>query len=481
MPHVGSVSPQMLKAHSSDPDIPSIGEAMRGPHREEFLEAMKDEIRSLEKYNTWTLVRRASLPEGVKPLPSMWVFCIKRYPDGGFCKTKARFCVRGDKQVAGIDYFEKYAPVVSWSTVRLLLCISISNNWKTRQVDFSNAFVQAELKEDVYVTLPAMFADENETDVVMKLNRSLYGLVQAPMHWYNHLRKSLGDVGLKVSNLDPCLFFGDGMIVLVYVDDCLFFGPDLGKIDNTIKQLRNNGLTLTVEDDDAYAFLGVDVKPNNKGGFTMTQEGLTKKVLRTTGMEDSNRKATPAATAPIGSDEAGAPFRESWGYASVVGMLLYLSSNSRPDIQYAVHQCACFTHSPKNSHADAIKRICRYLAGTQGKGLEFTPTKNIELNCYVDADFSGLYNYEPDQDPVCVKSRTGYVITLGGCPVTWVSKLQSEIALSTLEAEYIALSTSMRDLLPMRRILLEIVDKIKLVFAKSGMVHSTIFEDNNGA
>ncbi len=162
-------------------------------------------------------------------------------------------------------------------------------------------------------------------------------------------------------------------------------------------------------------------------------------------------------------------------------MLLYLSSNSRPDIQFAVYQCARFTHNPKHSHADAVKRICRYLQGTKDKGLEFVPTKEMELDCYVDADFAGLWNYESDQDPVCVKSRTGYVITLGGCPVTWVSKLQTEIALSTLEAEYIALSTAMRDLLPMRRVLREVGEKLKLDFAKPALVHSTIFEDNNGA
>jgi hypothetical protein len=116
-----------------------------------------------------------------------------------------------------------------------------------------------------------------------------------------------------------------------------------------------------------------------------------------------------------------------------------------------------------------------------GKGLEFTPSKAMELDLYVDADFAGLWNYEPDQDPVCVKSRTGYVITLGGCPVIWVSKLQTEIALSTLEAEYIALSTAMRDLLPMRRVLTEIGTQLKLDFMKPAMIHSTIFEDNNGA
>ncbi len=489
LPHVGTQCAHMLKASSSnlDPDLPNLSEAMRGPHRDEFLEAMGAEIAALEKHSTWTLVKRTSVPEGANVLPSTWVFRIKRFPDGRYRKTKARFCMRGDKQQEGVDYFDKYAPVVSWSTVRLLLCLSISNGWKTRQVDFSNAFVQAELNEDVYVQLPAMFQGPNgETgrEVVMKLNRSLYGLVQAPLYWYNHLKASLEDpsIGFKASPLDPCLFYGNGMIVLVYVDDCLFFGPDQDKIDEVIRKLQEvKKLTLTVEKEDAYAFLGVDVKPNGKGGYLMTQAGLIKKVLKTTKLEGCNRKATPANVAPLGTNEDGKPYQEEWNYASVVGMLLYLSSNSRPDIQFAVHQCARFTHNPKQSHADAIKWICRYLQATQDKGLEFTPTSDMALDLYVDADFAGLWNYEDDQDPVCVKSRTGYVITLGSCPMIWVSKLQTEIALSALEVEYIALSTAMRDLVPLRRLMKEIGERCELDFVKPAMVHSTIFEDNNGA
>ena len=165
----------------------------------------------------------------------------------------------------------------------------------------------------------------------------------------------------------------------------------------------------------------------------------------------------------------------------MVGMLLYLSSNSRPDIQFAVHQCARFNHCPRKSHGEAIKRICRYLVGTQGKGLLFKPSKKMELDLYLDADFAGLWEHEHDQDPVCVKSRTGYLISLGECPVIWVSKLQTEIALSTLESEYIALSQAMRDLVPMRRLLQEVGTKMNLDFAKPALVHSTIFEDNNGA
>jgi hypothetical protein len=485
-PDVISRCPSLLKASKSrsDPDTPSIREALNGPFRQEFLQAMQKEIEELEEHGTWEVILRNDVSEGANILPSTWAFKIKRYPDGRFRKTKARFCARGDQQIEGIDYFDKYAPVVSWATVRLILVTSITQGWKSRQVDFSNAFVQADLEEEVYLTLPAGFdgpSGEDRKNHVLKLKKSLYGLVQAPMYWFNHLKTKFESVGLMQSELDPCLFYGRGVIALCYVDDCLLWGPDEGEIDQIIEELQDKGMKLTQDESSAYAFLGVDVEPLSNGGYRMSQTGLTKKILATMGMEDCNKKSTPASSTPLGTDANGPVMKEDWNYAQVVGMMLYLSSNTRPDIQYAVHQCARFTHCPRQSHAEAMKRICRYLKGTIDKGLEFKPTEAMELDMYVDADFAGLWNYEDDQDPVCVKSRTGYTITLGGCPVTWTSKLQTEIALSTLESEYIALSSGMRDLIPMRRLLQEVGTMMKLDFAQPALVHSTIFEDNNGA
>jgi hypothetical protein len=485
-PDVISRCPSLLKAakSKSDPDTPSIQEALSGPYHQEFLEALRNEIQELEEHGTWEAIPRSAVPEGANILPSTWALLVKWYPGVRFHKTKAKFCARGDQQVEGVDYFDKYAPVVSWSTVRLLLVTSITQGWKSKQVDFSNAFVQADLEEEVYLTLPAGFdgpSGEDRKDVVLKLKKSLYGLVQAPMYWFNFLKAKFESVGLMQSELDPCLFYGRGVIALCYVDDCLFWGPDESEIDKIISELQATGMKLTQEEGTAYAFLGVDVEPLANGGYKMSQKGLTKKILTTMGMEDCNAKSTPATTTPLGTDANGPAMEENWSYAQIVGMMLYLSSNSRPDIQYAVHQCARFTHCPKKSHAEGLKRICRYLKGTIDKGLEFKPSEAMELDLYVDADFAGLWNYEDDQDPVCVKSRTGYTITLGGCPVIWVSKLQTEIALSTLESEYIALSTAMHDLVPMRRLLQEMGKMMHLGFAQPALVHSTIFEDNNGA
>ena len=144
-------------------------------------------------------------------------------------------------------------------------------------------------------------------------------------------------------------------------------------------------------------------------------------------------------------------------------MLLYLSTNTRPDIAYAVSQVARFSHNPKKSHASAVKTIVRYLNRTKNMGMIVKPpTGDLAIDCYVDADFAGLHGRDPDYSPSSAKSRTGYIITMGGCPILWKSHLQTEISLSTLEAEYSALSSSMRTLLPFRTMLLEVVSGLSL-------------------
>ena len=161
-------------------------------------------------------------------------------------------------------------------------------------------------------------------------------------------------------------------------------------------------------------------------------------------------------------------------------MLNYLAATTRPDCLFSVHQCARFSANPRLSHERALKRIVRYLKGTQDKGIIYCPDKNAGFKCYVDADFAGGYSVETSDDPVSVFSRTGYVIYYMNCPIVWVSKLQSEISLSTVEAEYIALSTSMRDVIP----LLDQVHEMHLIYGDKTpkpIVHCTVFEDNNGA
>ena len=197
-----------------------------------------------------------------------------------------------------------------------------------------------------------------------------------------------------------------------------------------------------------FGFLGINFKCKDKT-IELSQPGLISKVIKYTGTDEAKIKHTPAASVPLGTDKDGEPFDKEWSYPAAVGMLLYISWNTWPDIQFAVHQAARFSHYPRKSHAQAIKWIIRYLLKTGDKGICFVPHFKEGLDCYVDADFAGLYGYEDEQDLVCVKSRTGFTLTLFGCPILWSSKLQIYIYLSSTAAEYVAFSMAMRELLPM--------------------------------
>ena len=161
-------------------------------------------------------------------------------------------------------------------------------------------------------------------------------------------------------------------------------------------------------------------------------------------------------------------------------MMMFLASSTRPGILIAVHQCVKFNSCPKHIHEEAVKRIWRYLKRTADKGTILTPNGTNKLDCYVDADFAGDFDHEHAADRTSVLSRTGYSITFSGCPLLCVSKMQTEVALSTTEAEHIALSQRMWDLIPLRSIMFELA-KLMKVDSESPIAHSTVFEDNNGA
>ena len=158
-------------------------------------------------------------------------------------------------------------------------------------------------------------------------------------------------------------------------------------------------------------------------------------------------------------------------------MLGYLQGTTRPDISMAVHQCARFNTSPMLCHEKAVKRIARYLLSSHDKGIHYKPDSTRGLEVFVDADFAGGWSSGDHDNPECVLSRTGYVIMYAGCPITWSSKLQTEIALSTTEAEYIALSQAMRETIPFMNLMVEIGEVFKF-FNPKPKFHCKVFEDN---
>ena len=454
--------PMILAAQANSADNPTWNEAMSGPDKDGYWKAMELEVDTLEQtQDTWDIVDRK---DWMNVLPSTWAFKCKRYPDGSVRKLKARFCARGDKQIEGVDYFDTFAPVVNWTTVRLMLILSLILNLSTAQVDYTAAFVHAPIdknpewdnmteeereKSGVYVQMPRGFTQPGK---VLKLKKSLYGLRQSPRNFFQYLKSKLESCGFESNDdVDPCLFVSDKVIALVYVDDTLLFSPKPEYIEEAMAELSASGLELQVEDSVA-GFLGVHIDRSEvDGSIKLTQSGLIKRIVDALDVGHLDKVMTPAAGKPLVKDEFGDPPEGKYSYASVVGMLQYLQGHSRPDITYAVSQCARFVHSPRRSHEIALERIGRYLKGTMNEGLILRPSDELDIDCYVDSDFAGLWPHEDKLDPVCVKSRTGFVIFIAQCPVIWMSRLQGEIATSTQESEYIALSTAMRSVLPFQR------------------------------
>ena len=479
---IDMLDPHILAVQSSanSEDNPSYDVAMSGPFAAEYYAACQTELHTLQtELGCWELVHRNS---GMNVLPSTWAFKCKRYPDGRVKKFKARFCARGDRQVEGLDYFETWSPVVQWTTVRLMLILATVLDLKSSQADITAAFVHAELPahEQVYIHQPRGFT-VNGRDYVLRLKRSLYGLKQSPRHFFKFLVAKLEKQGLKQSAFDPCLFIGEDVIVIAYVDDLLMYSQDQFKIDHLIARLQQENIWIRKEGS-AEGFLGVDITPIN-GALNLTQGGLTDRIISALGLDAdyTTPKDTPAECAALPKDADSPPANPPFNYASVVGMLLYLSGHSRPDIAFAVNQCARYTFRPTDRHVAALKRIGRYLKGTRGKGLVLRPSRRLKVDCYVDADFAGLWGQEDSLDPHCVRSRAGYVILVSDCPVLWKSILMKNLCLSTMEAEYCALSRSCKDLFPIIDQLKELALAVGLPSDEVTTLHTTIHEDNVGA
>jgi len=331
------------------------------------------------------------------------------------------------------------------------------------------------------VHLPRGYRSSLGPETCLRLVKSLYGTSVAPQLWWITCSTALKELGFKSSSLDPCFLYTDTMMIVLYVDDAGIAAKDPNDIDRLIEKLREKGFILTKEGTFAE-FLGIKFEQKDKHEFKLTQQGLIDKILKATNMVDCRPNALPTTQLALGSDEDGPAMSEEWSYPSIVGMLLYLSGNSRPDIAFAVSQVCRFSSNPKQSHATAVKTIIRYLKGTRTEGMILRPSNNgLQLDLFVDADFCSLHRVEDSRNPTSAYSRTGYVIMLSGCPLIWKSQLQTHVSVSTLEAEYCALSFALKTLLPMKRLLLELMDALQVDDELSTSVQARAFEDNQGA
>jgi hypothetical protein len=254
--------------------------------------------------------------------------------------------VNGSKKIQGIDYMESFAPVVQWSTIRMVNTLAAMHNLKGKKIDFTQAFPQAKLKEDIYLRFPASFEHKNDK-WALKLKQNLYGLVQASRNWFLKLSAIYERLGFKQSKSDQCLFLRKDMIIVLYTDDCLIYARDTKDIDSFVKTLRDD-YKLTLNDPDPIDdFLGIHFSHQANGELHMSQTRIIDAVTESAHTPKGRLKSTPTpATAILHADTEGLTRQESWNYPSVIGQLNYLAQISRPDISFAVHQCARFSKAP---------------------------------------------------------------------------------------------------------------------------------------
>ncbi|KAM1086604.1 hypothetical protein ACFX2B_012093 [Malus domestica] len=229
-------------------------QASKYPH---WRTAMQDEFNALQNTRTWTLV--PSDPS-YNLVGCKWVFRIKRNPNGSVDRYKTRLVAKGYNQQEGIDYSDTFSPVTKPVTIRLLLTLAVQSNWFLHQLDVSNAFLHGSLKENVYMSQPPGFIDQDKSSYVCHLQKSLYGLKQAPRACFEKLQSALFSMGFKASQSDHSLFVLQQpvlVVVLVYVDDILVTGPSSTACTNVISQLSDQ---FPIKDlGDLHFFLGLEV------------------------------------------------------------------------------------------------------------------------------------------------------------------------------------------------------------------------------
>ena len=354
------------------------------------------------------------------------------------------------------------------------------------------AYPQAPEEMPLYLRLPQRYKQKGMTrkSHVLKLKRNVYGQKQAEM-WNQYIDQGMKSNGFTPSKFDPCLYYRKSIIFLVYIDDCIVFGPNNKAIDEVVNNLHLSSKNFTLDDQGEVGdFLGIQIQTLDDGSIVLTQPQLIDSIIQDLLLQSgSNHKNTPSITTKLlHKDSDGPDMTPEFHYRSVIGKLNFLEKSMTPDISVSVHQCARYTEHLKRCHSKAVKQIGCYLLGTHDKGLIINPRNPWHFDCWADTDYVGNWRYDNAHvDPMTSKSWSGWVVRFAGAPVTWASKMQTNTALSTTEAEYITLSTILREVIPLMGVLKEA--------SKNGLsikdpppppppppqVHCTVFEDNSGA
>ena len=426
----------------------SYHEAIASPNESKWKEAMEAEMQSLERNDVWELVE---LPKDRKVVGSKWVFKVKVDSDGCVERYKARLVAQGYTQQKGADYDETFSPVVRMESLRTVVGLAVRNGLSLHQLDVMTAFLNGKLNEVVYMQQPEGFVVEGREHCVCRLKRSIYGLKQSPRCWNSTIDGYLKKLGFLQSVSDPCVYIaaaGELAVVGMYVDDIVVACKSVEKL----KEFKR-GLCSKFDVKDLgrlHYFLGMKVIQHEvSGDVWIGQSAYICQVLERFGMQDAKSVGTPVDTSTklVKAVEDDVMF-DKGVYQSAVGCLLYLSTGTRPDIAFAVGNVARFSANPTTRHWIGVKRILRYLKGTSDLGLRYSRNGDEDVVGYSDSDWAG------DLDDR--KSVSGYMFKLCGAPISWRSKKQTSVALSTAEAEYIALAYASQEAIWLRRLMTEL-------------------------
>ena len=447
----------------------NINEALNGQYADQWKEAAQNEFNSLIANGTWDLV---DLPENKKLVGSKWVFKIKHDSNGQVDRITARLVAQGFSQKHGIDYNDVFAPVARYTSIRSILAIANQLDLEVHQMDVKSAFLNGKLNEEIYMHQSEGFVNAEKPRKVCRLKKSLYGLKQSARCWNIVLDKHLKNSGYSQSPVDLCVYTktfkqNDMDIIIlvgVYVDDIIIASNNIDILNSEKSKLSTR---FDMDDrGELHHLLGMRKRRDRKAKVLMLDQSIyLKKVLHRFGFENSRPVATPMDPCKkfdkLADDEDPVEINE---YQAVICCLTYASICTRPDITTAVSYLSQFMSRPGTEHWEGVKRVLRYIRGTLDLGLKFKSVKNLCLFGYSDADWAG--------DVSSRKSRSGYVFMLGGAIVSWMSKKQPVVALSSTESEYIALSYAAQETIWLRRLVESLTVKQDAA--------SVLFEDNQG-
>lgn len=353
----------------------------------EWCAAMDIEITALEDNGTWLI---CSLPEGKQAAGCKWVFKVKLNVDGTLERYNARLVAKGFTQQEGLDYVETFSPVAKLATVKLLLAVAAAKGWSLSQLDISNAFLNGDMEEEIYMTLPPGYAarqgESLPPNAVCKLKKSLYGLKHASRQWFLKFSATFLELGFHTSSGDHTLFLKNSgdvyMSVLVYVDE-IIIASSCDKAVDLLKTALKTSFKLRDLGTLCY-FLGLEIARSSTG-INICQRKYVLDLLTETGLIGSKPFSIPMDPSIKLSLEDGELLSDVESYRRLIGKLLYLTI-TRPDITFAVHKLCQFTSAPRAPHLQAAYKVLRYLKGTIGQGLFYPAQSDLKLSAFADAE-----------------------------------------------------------------------------------------------